>query len=53
MREEIERARRAQQAHEQKHDVQLEIFECFHCGDGDALREGEACAYCGRLHGEA
>jgi len=22
-------------------------FECDHCGDGDALRPGEACAYCG------
>ena len=28
------------------------VFDCDHCGDGDALREGEACAYCGRLAGE-
>lgn len=22
-------------------------FECDHCGDGSALRDGEECAYCG------
>lgn len=22
------------------------VFDCEHCGDGDALRNGEACAYC-------
>lgn len=25
-----------------------EVFDCAKCGDGDALREGEECAYCGR-----
>jgi hypothetical protein len=29
-------------------DEIVTIYECIHCGDGDALRVGEACAYCGR-----
>lgn len=24
-----------------------DIFDCVHCGDGDALRDGEDCAFCG------
>jgi hypothetical protein len=28
-------------------------FDCWHCGDGDALREDESCAYCGRDEKEA
>lgn len=25
-----------------------DVYDCPWCGDGDALRGGEACAYCGR-----
>jgi hypothetical protein len=28
------------------------VFECEHCGDGDALRDGESCAYCGEVKGD-
>lgn len=27
-------------------------YDCVKCGDGDALREGEPCAYCGCIRDE-
>lgn len=29
--------------------IQSDVFDCPHCGDGDALLYDEACAYCGRV----
>lgn len=51
----LRRAQKAQEAYDRRNNVQLsmdfrealEAFECARCGDGDALRAGESCAYCG------